>query len=257
MQIAVSNLPYQGLFTNRLIRLPNEIGVEVYSETGSDYYWDYLLPSLFSERTGPFSVHGPYQNIDLSSPTLDFETVKDFYRWTFKLCCKFEAKHCACHPYSYKSIKSMPEEEIRTRRNLCLSRITELSREAQHYGVTLLVENMPDKDGLLSQGDFIELFGSVDELRFLIDTGHANIQGWDIELMFDRLGSRILGYHLNDNLGDKDSHLMVFEGTFNWKIFFNHAMKITPDAVYVCEYMHGSIEEIVTSIQSIKQFVSR
>ena len=37
MDIAVSNLAYQGLFTNRLMKLPMDIGIEVYSETGSDF----------------------------------------------------------------------------------------------------------------------------------------------------------------------------------------------------------------------------
>lgn len=256
MQIAASNLPYQGLFTNRLIRLPEDIGVEVYSETGSDFYWNHLLPRLLKDRIGPFSVHGPYQNIDLSSNTLDYEEVKEFYRWTFRLCEKFGSRHCVCHPYAYKSITSMSAVEIDTRRELCLNRVVEISREAEKYGVTLLVENMADYDGLFSQEDFLNVFGGVKELRFLIDTGHANIQRWDIDMMFGVLGERILGYHLNDNFGDADSHLKVFEGTFDWKTFFARAMQITPDAVYVCEYMNTDVEEITESVQKIRQYAA-
>lgn len=254
MKIAVSNLPYQGLFTNRLIKLPMEIGVEVYSETGSDYYWDHLLPRLLAQRTGIFSVHGPYQNIDLSSPDLDCEDVFRFYSWTFELCRKYGAAHCVCHPYSYRPLHMMPDAETAERKLLCLERVISLSRMADDYGVALLVENMPDRDGLLSQKEFLDLFGKAEELRFLIDTGHANIQNWDMDLMFKSIGNRILGYHLNDNFGDADSHLKVFEGTFDWKQFFSYAGQYTPDATFVCEYMQGTIDEIVESVSRITAF---
>lgn len=253
MHIAVSNLAYQGLFTNRLLRLPKDIGMEVYSETGSDFYWDHLIPKLMDGRTGPFSVHGPYQNINLSDPDLEYDAVRDLYIWTFALCKKYGAAHCVCHPYSYYSTKTMTEEEIQIRKTCCLARVTELNRIAQEYGVELLVENMADKDGLLDQDGFAELFGSQNELRFLIDTGHANLQNWDLNRMFEQLGDRIHGYHLNDNFGDGDSHLKVWEGSFDWDTFFAGYRRYTPQATLVCEYMNGTIDEIVSSVESIKR----
>jgi sugar phosphate isomerase/epimerase len=116
---------------------------------------------------------------------------------------------------------------------------------------------MPDVDGLLSQTTFWELFGPVSQLRFLIDTGHANLQGWDIDLMFHTFGKRIRGYHLNDNLGDIDSHLWVDEGSFCWKVFFAGYTKHTPDAVLVMEYMKGTIDEIVASAERITAYLQQ
>lgn len=252
MKIAVSNLPYQGLFTNRLIKLPQELGIEIYSETGSDFYWAHLLPRLMAGRKGSLSVHGPYQTIDLSSPKQDFEEVKGAYEWTFMLCRKYLAKHCICHPYAYHPIGAMDESEILARRQLCIDRINELNTLAKTYGVDLLIENMANKDGLLSQQTFWELFGPFQDLNFLIDLGHANIQGWDIHEMFEQLGSRIHAYHVNDNFGDSDSHLMAFEGSFDWDSFFSGYKKYTPEAALVCEYMRGTVDEIVASVESIK-----
>ena len=253
MKLAISNLPYQGLFTNRLMKLPLDLGIEVYSETGSDFYWEHLLPKLMKDRSGPFSVHGPYQNIDLSLPELDYEPVRALYEWTYRLCRDYGSAHCVCHPYAYVPRSRMSAEEQKERRKVCLERVKDLNQLAEQYGVALLVENMPNKDGLLNQDEFIELFGSQPELRFLIDTGHANIQGWDIEKMFEALGKRILGYHINDNFGEEDSHLPVFEGTFNWDLFFTKAAAITPDATYVCEYMHGTVDELTASAQRIQE----
>ena len=257
MNIAVSNLAYQGLFTNRLMKLPKRIGVEVYSETGSDFYWDHLLPKLMADRSGPLTVHGPYQNIDLSSADIDYEAARGIYEWTFKLCKKFNATHCVCHPYAYRPRSAMSEEEIRQRENICLERVVDLNRLAGEYGVSLLVENMPDKDGLLSQTDFQRLFLPVEELNFLIDVGHAHIQNWDMDEMFEKLGSRIHGYHINDNFTDADSHLMVYEGSYDWNKFFANYKKYTPKATLVCEYMNGPVERIMESVEQIEAVLAQ
>ncbi len=255
MNIAVSNLAYQGLFTNRLLKLPNDIGVEVYSETGSDFYWDHLLPKLMANRSGPFAVHGPYQNIDLSSAEIDYPDVRGIYEWTFRLCQKYHASHCVCHPYAYRPRSQMSAQEIHDREQRCLERVLELDQLAKQYNVELLVENMADHDGLLDQEGFERLFLPCTELNFLIDLGHANIQNWDMDRMFERLGCRIHGYHVNDNFGDADSHLMAFEGGYDWEKFFANYKKFTPGATLVCEYMNGPLDKIVSSVEKIKTYI--
>lgn len=257
MDIAVSNLAYQGLFTNRLMKLPMDIGIEVYSETGSDFYWDHLLPKLMAGRTGPFTVHGPYQNIDLSSPDTDYQAVRGIYEWTFRLCQKHHATHCVCHPYAYTPRGAMSAKEIAKREQLCLERVIDLNNLAKQYGVEMLVENMFHKDGLLDQAGFERLFLPVEELNFLMDVGHAHIQDWDMDAMFAHLGSRIKGYHINDNFGDADSHLMAFEGSYDWKRFFINYKKYTPDATLVCEYISGTVDEIAESVERIRNYVEQ
>lgn len=257
MDITVSNLAYQGLFTNRLIKLPKDIGVEVYSETGSDFYWDRLLPKLMEGRTAPLTVHGPYQNIDLSAPDLDYPAVRGIYEWTFRLCQRHHATHCVCHPYAYTPRGKMAETERARREELCLERVRELNALANHYGVSLLVENMFHKDGLLDQAGFERLFLPAQELNFLIDVGHAHIQNWDMDAMFEKLGSRIHGYHVNDNFGDADSHLMAFKGSYDWEKFFTNYKKYTPDATLVCEYISGTVDEIAASVESIRNYIAQ
>ena len=149
MKLLISNLPYQGLFTNRLIKLPSDLGIEVYSETGSDFYWEHLIPKLFSGRSGAFSVHGPYQNIDLSLPDLQFDPVRGIYEKSFELCRTYGSEHCVCHPYAYTPKGKMSESEIGERKAACFEMVKELNRLSNAYGVSLLVENMPNKDGLL------------------------------------------------------------------------------------------------------------
>lgn len=254
MNIAVSNLAYQGLFTNRLMKLPKQIGVEIYSETGSDFYWDHLLPKLMADRGGPLTVHGPYQNIDFSSPDTDYPEVRGIYEWTFRLCQKYHATHCVCHPYAYHPRGTMSGDEITRRETFCLERVRDLNQLAKQYGVQLLVENMFHRDGLLDQAGFERLFLPAEELNFLIDVGHAHIQSWDMAAMFRNLGSRIRGYHINDNFGDADSHLMAFAGSYDWETFFSYYKQYTPEATLVCEYISGTIEEITASVEKIRSY---
>ena len=164
-------------------------------------------------------------------------------------------KHCVCHPYSYTPLHKMPPEEISVRKKVCRERIEELNLLASEYDVELLVENMVEKDGLLSQQDFADLFLPVHNLNFLIDTGHMNTAGWNMQQMFEVLGSRIHGYHINDNFGDGDSHLMVGEGSIDWPGFFTLYKQYTPTATLVCEYSNGTIEELVASVELVRNYL--
>ena len=64
------------------------------------------------------------------------------------------------------------------------------------------------KNVLFSQEEFIALFEILPpEWGCLIDTGHALLNHWDLPEVIQKLGSRIHGYHLNQNDGVHDSHL--------------------------------------------------
>jgi sugar phosphate isomerase/epimerase len=253
MKLSVSNLPYQGLSVGMMDFLPKDIGVEVFIECGSTYYWNHWLPVLLKDRTGEFSVHGPFVNLDLSDPEADFTEIMDAFKWTFELCAKFGAGHCVCHPHCEK----VPaEKELEKCRALTAERISKLNAEGLKDGVQLLVENMPQKKSLFDEKTFISTFEPVKELRFLIDTGHANLQQWDMQYAFEHIGDRIQGYHLNDNKGDQDTHLKVGEGTFDWDLFFRGYLKYTPDASLVCEYNHGPLDEIIASVSGIRKRLS-
>lgn len=249
MDFAVSNFCCLGYDTSNLKRLPKEIGVEVFIEYGNDYYWEHMLPPILEARTGPLSIHAPFVNMNLADPEQNFNDALETYLWTFEMCNKFGAKHCVCHPHG-GMIKD--KSHLVEAREICVKRVTQLNERAKEAGVELLVENMPQHECIMDQENFLHYFKPVKELNFLIDTGHALLGGWDIPYVLSTLGSRIKGYHLNDNMGDTDIHLKVGEGRFNWDAFFRAYVKYTPEASMVCEYQHGTMEEIVCSIDSIR-----
>ena len=257
MEIGVSNLFCMGLYDGKLNQFSAELGIEVFAECGSEYHWNHLLPQVMEGRSAFLSIHGPFQHLDLSDPNGDFEEMKQAYIQAFELCRKFHAKHCVCHPYDGGRPEDDTEEALALARQTSLERVLYLNKLAKQYGVELLVENMPEKNGMLDEMAFLELFAPHEELHFLIDTGHANLLNWDMMIAFERLGSRIKGYHLHDNHGDADSHLKVWEGTFDWEVFFRGYKKYSPDAVLVCEYYYGPVEEIIESANRIRSYLDQ
>ncbi len=255
--ISVSTLPYLGLGINKMLKLPKDIGIEIFVECGNDYYWEHWLPRLLEGRNGEFSMHGPFQNMDLSDADTDIGEILKNYRWAFEICKKHGGKHCVCHPYESARPDGEAEEERKKAQECSLRRVKLLNEEAKKYGITLLVENVPYGNALFSQKEFIDIFSAQEDLHFLIDTGHAHMADWDMQMTFEKLGSRILGYHVHDNMGSMDSHLHVGQGSIDWDQFFAGYVKYTPQASLVCEYDFGTIEEVLNSIEKIRELLNK
>jgi sugar phosphate isomerase/epimerase len=86
---------------------------------------------------------------------------------------------------------------------------------AKQRGVTIALENTPAEFGLPeSLVQFVKQT-RLDSLRFCLDLGHAHITGGvaaSLELMRDR----IVTVHVHDNHGEKDEHLLPYEGSIDW-----------------------------------------
>jgi sugar phosphate isomerase/epimerase len=52
-------------------------------------------------------------------------------------------------------------------------------------------------------------------LKICFDTGHAHLTG-GIDAAFRSLHERIAVVHLHDNHGEKDEHLLPYEGEIDW-----------------------------------------
>jgi len=98
----------------------------------------------------------------------------------------------------------------------------ELAKIGEATNVTFLIENIPT--GFWIGFDAIALATWIREiaspyLRMCFDTGHANTESdWNgsVQTQLDACIDVIEYVHINDNLGDKDSHLMPGDGTIEW-----------------------------------------
>ena len=107
------------------------------------------------------------------------------------------------------------------KRDAAFSTLEHLVLHAHHAGVTLAVENTTSEMG---EPAYLRAF--VDEtrltgLRFNFDVGHANLMdapaGERLEKSFAPMKELVASLHLHDNHGDKDEHLLPYEGSIDWK----------------------------------------
>ena len=106
------------------------------------------------------------------------------------------------------------------KRDAAFSTLEHLILHAHHAGVTICVENTTSE-----MGDPNYLRAFVDEtrltgLRFNFDIGHAHLSDFPeterIEKSLSPLRELVSSVHLHDNHGEKDEHLLPYDGTIDW-----------------------------------------
>jgi sugar phosphate isomerase/epimerase len=106
------------------------------------------------------------------------------------------------------------------KRDAAFSTLEHLVLHAHHAGVTLAVENTTSEMGepayLRSFVDETRLTG----LRFNFDVGHANLADGlaeqRLEKSFAPMKELVASLHLHDNHGEKDEHLLPYDGSIDW-----------------------------------------
>ena len=98
----------------------------------------------------------------------------------------------------------------------------ELLREAEKYGVCVLVENYDrmyrdDYFWVDNARDLRALIDYIDHplCHAVWDAGHANLQEMPQHEELALLGDHVMALHVQDNKGDRDTHLMPFFGSLN------------------------------------------
>ncbi|MDV2887661.1 sugar phosphate isomerase/epimerase, partial [Alkalihalophilus pseudofirmus] len=106
------------------------------------------------------------------------------------------------------------------------------------FNVKLAVENVGyNGSSIFTQNEFTSFLGNIDETAgYLIDTGHANLNGWDIPQVIKDVKNRLLALHLHDNNGTGDDHLPIGEGTIQWKEIFSAINEDSIHCQLILEY---------------------
>ena len=87
---------------------------------------------------------------------------------------------------------------------------------AKHRGVTIVLENTPDE---LGSPDSLQRFlkeTHLNDLKLCLDVGHAHMET-KITTAFEIMRDRIVTTHIHDNHGEKDEHLLPYEGSIEWE----------------------------------------
>jgi sugar phosphate isomerase/epimerase len=86
---------------------------------------------------------------------------------------------------------------------------------AKQRGVTIAIENTPDEFGSPESLQRFVKETHLRDLRLCIDVGHAHMED-GVRSSFEVMRDRLVTTHIHDNHGQKDEHLLPFEGTIDW-----------------------------------------
>mgnify|MGYP001568075351 FL=1 len=121
-------------------------------------------------------------------------------------------------PFSYlvQHVCSSRDEADPRRWDAAFNSLEHLALFARQRGVTIAIENTP---GEMATPHNLRQFLTetrLGNIKFCFDTGHAHLgegvaAGWEI------MRDIVVTTHLHDNRGERDEHLLPFEGTIDWK----------------------------------------
>lgn len=118
------------------------------------------------------------------------------------------------------------------------------------YDIEISLENMWDEGP-----ELLEILAyNINDNRFTMcfDTGHFNVfSNAKLGSWLKTLSREIKHYHFNDNFGDKDSHLAIGKGTFDWLKLSDYMQVFTPIVDIVIEV--AEIEDIKYSLEYLKK----
>lgn len=188
----------------------------------------------------PRTAHGPFLQVEATAEQGSAEQAYLFeaYGWAFETAQRLECRDMVFH--THQRVVWAQEKE-RAQHN-CMRNLEVLLAMGEKHGVRLLIENLGiQRQGisLFDEEDFCRLAEAFPQAGCLIDTGHLNVAGWNVERVLERLSGRICGYHLHNNDGVADSHRPIDEGTFDYAAFYKLYRRFTPKASLTLEYADG------------------
>lgn len=164
------------------------------------------------------SIHTPFRRF---RPFKDKEEGRayrfDFWKKSIDFCSRFEipiAVIHACHRPDY----NMMNDDV----PYLHSMLTELADYGKSKGVSLALENVPSSKNTASEilctgMNQHKLFGDIKNLSFCLDIGHVTITSNDMQAEIETIEpDRLITFHIHNNDGLQDSHLLPNIGVIDW-----------------------------------------
>lgn len=214
-------------------------------------FWDDLEGQ--AERLAPalnalpleYSLHPPAWDTNLTSENRAMRKASfEEYRKTILFASRLKASYVVIHP----GFVYLPAFDRRLARQRAVQAVSALNELARAAGVRLAVENVGygGMASLFTQEEYVEFVQDLDEnAGYLLDTGHAFLNGWDIPALIRQTGRRLLALHLHDNRGLADEHLPVGAGNIRWEPVWQTLRELPHPVTLTLEYRMGTpLEEL-------------
>ena len=198
-------------------------------------------------RDVEYSVHPAAWDINLAAETeILRDAAYDHHCQAMHFAAEIGASQVVLHP-GFVGSPCFSKETSKRRAKEATQR---LAKDAKALGLKLAFENVGyNGQSIYTEEEYVTALDDVDPVvGYLIDIGHAHLNGWNIPQMIERVSHRLLGLHIHDNSGKYDEHLPIYCGTVPWEDVFR-AMKenCRSDCEYILEYVPGTHLDALTS----------
>ncbi|MBU0944140.1 MAG: sugar phosphate isomerase/epimerase [Proteobacteria bacterium] len=207
---------YLDLFLAHRIR--PEIGLEglcLYRESREEFS---KIARILQENSLDCTLHAPF--FDLAPGALDpeiLEASRNKLHKAFSLIEIFHPRSVVCHLNYEQNKQGYKEKEWRT---AALTTWQELTEIAAASGTLLMLENTYEKSPDAHEAILSTL--NSPHARFCLDVGHLmTFAKTDWQKWLPRLSPWLGQLHLHDNNGERDEHLGLGLGSFDFKGLFN------------------------------------
>ncbi len=194
---------------------------------------------LFENENIKFTVHPPAWDTNLTSENKEIrEASFSEYSKSIEFAHDIGATHVVIHPgFTFSHVF---DKEVARKR--AAEYLEELCKVAAPLGISLAVENVGyGGTSIFTEDQYCRFLDDIDPVAtYLIDTGHAHLNDWDIPRMIRKINSRLSSIHLHDNLGKTDEHLPIGEGTIEWEPIFKELNKLDKPCQLILEYAPGT-----------------
>ena len=199
------------------------------------------VKELLETTSLKISIHGPYSDIKLAAFDLGTRkhAVKTFLD-IIEICGKLGIGPVTVHPGVIGPIQYWDSDRVPKLTRLFLE---ELAKEARNSSVLIALENMPNMRFTTCQTaeEMKRMMNGLD-IGMCLDVGHAHTTNQMAEMM--ALKDKFINVHVHDNMGDRDAHLPLGQGTIDFSI-----LKELDDyqGNYIIESKHPEMESALAS----------
>ncbi|WP_067727621.1 sugar phosphate isomerase/epimerase family protein [Oceanobacillus damuensis] len=205
-----------------------------------------------NELSIPFSIHPPAWDINLTSENKAIRNASfNEYKKSIEFAGMVGASHVVIHP-GFCFSPAFNKKQAQQRASVY---IKELCGIAKPLNVHLAIENVGyNGTALFTEEEFVHFLDDIDETAgYLIDVGHAQLDGWDVPRVIKTIKGRLLALHLHDNMGSSDDHLPIGTGKMDWENVFDTLHEQQIDCDLILEYAPGTSLE---TLRTGKDFLS-
>ena len=174
------------------------------------------LKSLASQCD--LSLHAPTFELNVASvnPGAQAEAVRQ-YQEAVRIAAEIDATRLVVH----EGHMSYWKLDRQAARRAAVDGLGKMVALAKQEGVTIALENTNFGKFAMYETwqEWIKIATDLNDptLRLTLDTGHAQIAGWDIAAVIRANTARIAQIHISDNKGAADDHLLPGDGVVNWQ----------------------------------------